>query len=63
MSKFILDGDKFIIEVIQGSEMIGKFLSVYVTGAGIFKVFDDEIDDLIEALIKAKAIMASDKSK
>ena len=43
--------------------MIGKFLSVYVKGAGIFKVFDDEIDDLIAALIKAKAIMAIDKSK
>ena len=63
MSKFILGGDKLIIEVIQGSEIIGKFLSVYVKGAGIFKVFDDEIDDLIAALQKAKAIMAIDKSK
>ena len=26
-------------------------------------VYDNEIDDLIAALIKAKAIMASDKSK
>ena len=48
MSKFILGGDNFRIEVIQGSEMIGKFLSVYVKGAGIFKVFYDEFKGRIK---------------
>ena len=57
MSKFILGSDNFRIEVIQGSEMIGKFLIVNVKVAGIFKVFDDEIEDLISALIKAKEVM------
>ena len=63
MSKFILGGDNLKIEIKQGSKSIGKYANVYVKGSDEFNVFDDEIDDLIAALIKAKAIMASDKSK
>ena len=61
MGWFMIDN---IIEISSSIDVIIYDYYINISHVmGSVEVYDNEIDDLIAALIKAKAIMASDKSK
>ena len=60
MSEMCFVGDEFKVAIVNGFEVSIKDHSSDCAGVYITCL---ELDDLIAALIKSKAIMASDKSK
>ena len=61
MGWFMIDN---IIEISSSIDVIIYDYYIKISHVmGSVEVYDNEIDDLIAALQKAKAIMASDKSK